>query len=235
MSQVPIQRTPISMADYCRALMKAWRADEGDIPSKASAGVLWAQYMIETGGTACWCWNIGNVKVTPSQVAAGVDWFDLPGTFEYRGGKRVVLPDGDPGRRFRAFASLTEAMPWHLNLLRGRFAPCWPAVRAGDVSAFARLLKAGRDGKEDTADDYYTAKAEDYAAGMSWHYRKWMASNVYENVRDELEVLHDRPTEPATVPSRRPPVIEDFAIVHPTIDFPARVYNDDDEPPDDAA
>lgn len=230
MSQVPIQRTPIAMSDFARAVMRAWRADEGDIPSKASVGVLWAQHLIETGGSACWNWNIANAKVTPAQVASGVDWFDLPGTWEIIKGHRVVLPEGDPGRRFRAFPSLVEAMPWHLNLLKGRFAPCWPAVRAGDVSAFARLLKAGRDGKPNTGDDYFTASAEDYAAGMSWHYRKWMASTVYENVRDELEMLQERPTEPQLPddPDPESTKIVDFAVIHPRVPLRGDADNDDD-------
>lgn len=227
MSQVPLQRTPIAMSDFARALLRAWRTETGDLPTKQAAGVLWAQHMLETGGAACWNFNLGNLKVTSAQVIAGVDWFDLPGTWEIINGKRVVLPEGDPGRRFRAYASLDEAMGEHLSLLRNkRYKPAWPAVLAGDVMGFARMLKAA---------GYFTANAEDYGGGMMWHYRRWLSSTVYENERDGLEMLQDRPTEPASVPSRRPPQIQDFQIVHPGIEFLPKVYSDDDEPPDDAA
>lgn len=228
MPQVPIKRTPVAMNDYARALLRAWRAELGGLPSKQAAGVLWAQYMIETGGAACWCWNLGNVKVTPAQVAAGVDWFDLPGTWEIVRGKRVVLPEGDPGRRFRAYASLSDAMAEHLKFLRNRrYKVAWPAVEAGDVMDFARRLKAA---------GYFTASAEDYGKGMMWHFRKWLSSTVYENERDGLEAIHEAETQPA--PSRRPPQVTDlepFRKVRAPLEFPPRVYDLDPDDPDDAA
>lgn len=225
MSQVPIQRTPIAMTDYARGMMKAWRAELGALPSKQSVGVLFAQYMIETGGTASWNWNIGNVKITQSQVDAGVDWFDLPGTWEIVGGKRVVLGEGHPGRRFRAYASMDAAMVEHLRFLRNkRYKPAWPAVEAGDVMAFARMLKAA---------GYFTASAEDYGNGMMWHYRKWLTSSVYENVRDELEVVQDAPTLPELPDDPDPDStkVVTWDIIHPRV--PLRGDPPDD--PDDAA
>jgi hypothetical protein len=233
MSQVPLHRTPIAMSDYARALLRAWRLETGALPTKQAAGVLWAQYMIETGGSACWCFNLGNVKVTAAQVAAGVPWFDLPGTWEIVGGKRVVLPEGDPGRRFRAYASLADAMVEHLRFLRNkRYKPAWPAVEAGDVMGFARMLKAA---------GYFTASAEDYGGGMMWHYRRWLSSTVYENARDEVEVMQAAETEPElpgddepTQPSRRPPVVADLDVlrkVYADLEFPPRdvkIPGDDD-------
>jgi hypothetical protein len=235
MSQVPIQRTPIAMVDFARGLMKAWRAELGELPTKQSAGVLWAQYMIETGGAATWCHNLGNVKVTQTQVDAGVDWFDLPGTWEIVNGKRVVLPEGDPGRRFRAYASLDDAMVEHLRFLRNRrYKPAWPAVEAGDVMGFARMLKAA---------GYFTASAEDYGGGMMWHYRRWMGSAVYENVRDEIDALQAAETERElpdvgddedTQPSRRPPAIADLDVFR-KVYSPPPLRGQEDDDPDDAA
>jgi hypothetical protein len=225
-SQVPIQRTPVAMSDYARALLKAWRSETGDLPTKQAAGVLWAQYMIETGGAACWCFNLGNLKVTQAQVDAGVPWFDLPGTWEIVNGKRVVLPEGDPGRRFRAYASLDEAMVEHMRLLRNRrYKAAWPAVETGDVMAFARLLKAG---------GYFTASAEDYGGGMMWHYRKWLSSTVYENARDGIEMLQAAETKPDLGDEPDP---DSTRVIHPAIDFPPRVVRipGDDEPPPEAA
>lgn len=234
MSQVPIKRTPIAMNDYARALMRAWRTELGELPTKPQVGVLFAQYMIETGGSACWCFNIGNVKVTQSQVDAGVDWFDLPGTWEIINGKRVVLQEGDPGRRFRAYASLDDAMVEHLRFLRNRrYKPAWPAVLAGDAMGFARMLKAA---------GYFTASAEDYGNGMMWHYRKWLSSATYENERDGLEMLQGAETQPElpededdpTLPSRRPPVVADLDVFR-KVYSPPPLRGQENDDPDDAA
>lgn len=233
MSQVPIQRTPIAMADFARGLLRAWRLETGDLPTKPASGVLWAQYMIETGGSACWSFNIGNVKVTQGQVDAGVDWFDLPGTWEIINGKRVVLPEGHPGRRFRAYKSIDDAMVEHLRFLRNkRYKPAWPAVEAGDVMGFARMLKAA---------GYFTASAEDYGGGMMWHYRRWLSSTVYENARDGLEMLQAAETQPElpdddepTLPSRRPPEIADLADFRKVYSPPPLRGQEDDEDPDAA-
>jgi hypothetical protein len=183
MPQVTIKRTPIGMGEYARAVLRAWRDVFGDTPMKASAAVLWSQYMIETGGKACWNFNIGNVKVSAGQVAAGVDWIDLPGTWEVVNGKRVVLAEGDIGRRFRAFTSLDEAMGEHLGFLRNkRYRHAWPGVELGDYDTFARRLKAA---------GYYTAPAEDYAKGMAGHYRNFMASQAWEQL-----LASEAPTQP---------------------------------------
>jgi hypothetical protein len=238
MSQVPIFRTAIAMSDYARAVVAGWRAELGVTPSKAAAGVLWAQYMLETGGAACWCWNIGNVKVTQGQVDAGVSWFDLPGTWEIINGKREVLPEGHKGRRFRAYASLTAGMTEHLRFLRNnRYKVAWPSVEAGDCDGFARRLKAA---------GYYTASADDYARGMLAHWRKWMASDVFDKAVDSSPVDTEAPTLPAlnddngegtptkTVPQMRPPPFEKVTILHPRVEFPPKVY-DLEEDPDDVA
>lgn len=63
--RVPARRTPITMPEYARAVLCAWRVLGGELPSVRAVGVLWAQYMVETGGRACWGWNVGNVKAPP--------------------------------------------------------------------------------------------------------------------------------------------------------------------------
>ncbi len=238
MSQVPIQRTPISMSEFANGMLRAWRSEFGELPKKQAVGVLWAQYMIETGGSASWCWNIGNVKVTQAQVDAGVDWFDLPGTWEIVNGVRTTLVAGDPGRRFRAYKSLADAMTEHLRFLRNkRYRVAWPAVEAGDVMDFARKLKAG---------GYFTASAEDYGKGMMWHYRSWTSSTTYENARDALEMLHeaptqpslpddDDPTQPVLVPSRRPPAITDLSDFRKVYTPPPLRGQEEEDPDPEAA
>lgn len=233
MAQVPLVRTAVAKLDYARALLRAWKAECNVLPTKQAAGVLWSQYMIETGGAACWCWNLGNVKVTQGQVDAGVPYFDLPGTWEIINGQRVVLKEGDPGRRFRAFASLEEGMLEHFRFLRNRrYKASWPSVEEGDCLGFARHLKAA---------GYFTASAEAYAAGMLQHHRAWMASPVYETAVQELLAAMEADTDPdIQVPSEPEP----FQIVHPRIpldrpgldedELPTVIANDDGDPPDAA-
>lgn len=221
MPQVPVKRTVVDSKTYARAVQAACRELGWPPLSKAAVGVLWAQYMIETGGKACWGWNIGNVKASKAQVAADVEWHDLPGTWEIVNGKRVTLPEGDPGRRFLAFRSLDGAMLHHLQFLRNRrYASAWPSVEAGDCDGFARRLKAA---------GYYTASADDYARGMLAHWRKWMASGVFEATTPaEAETVPALPDDegPPSEPTKP-------YIVHPKVEFPLRVYDLDD--PDDAA
>jgi hypothetical protein len=224
---VPILRTVCSPRDYARAFIRAWRQlYGGDFPTQAQCGVLYAQWMVETGGSACWNWNIGNVKVTQAQVDAGALWIDLPGTWEMIDGKRVVLQEGDPGRRFRAFTSLDVAMPEHLAFLRNkRYGPSWPYVEAGDPSGFAYALK--RQG-------YYTASADAYASAMVGHHKRFMGSPSFD---DALRLVHaedDEPTNPEIrldllESERPPPPVEDVRVLYLLPD-PVKP-----PPPDDAA
>jgi hypothetical protein len=254
MSQVPLKRTPIAMSDYARGLIRAWHKALGVVPTKQAAGVLWAQYMIETGGRASWNWNIGNRKHVAGD---GHDHVELSGVWEGfapkvaegmiargeaifstnpdhikavgRGRVAVILQPGQPGSKFVAYDSLDEAMVSHLAFLRKRFASCWPAVEAGDCLAFAKRLKEGRDGIEGTSDDYFTADSGIYGNGMLGHHRQWMASVVYENAVGDLLAELDAPTVPVLVVD-----VENFKVVHPAVplgrplldgDLPA---NDDD-------
>ncbi|HVG83524.1 MAG TPA: glucosaminidase domain-containing protein [Vicinamibacterales bacterium] len=189
MAQVPTIRTVCSTKDYAHAAIVAWRfIYKGALPTKEQVGVLYAQWMVETGGKHCWNWNIGNVKVTPAQVDAGIPWFDLPGTWEIIGGKRVVLGEGDPGRRFRAYASLDAGMAEHMAFLRNkRYAPSWPKVEAGDPDGFARALKT---------QGYYTAPADQYAAIMVGAHKSWMRSDAFEKALEDVIAASEAETQP---------------------------------------
>lgn len=213
MPQELLLRTVCSTKDYARAFIRAWRGLYAGYPGKDQCGVLYAQWMVETSGVACWNWNIGNVKITQSQVDAGVPYVDLPGTWEMIDGKRVVLQTGDPGRRFRAYRSLDDAMGEHLRFLRTRrYAPSWPFVEAGDPDGFARALK--RQG-------YYTAPADDYARIMRQAHAQFQRSSAFDDALEEVQRTDEEPTNPEI---RLP----DFDIVHT---LPG---NDDGSPPDAA-
>jgi hypothetical protein len=196
--QVPVQRTVVSMLDYASAVIAAWpELGDGDVPAKEAVAVLWAQYMIETGGKSCWNWNLGNVKKVASD---GFDFMCLSGIWEgvtpaeadrlVTSGQATRDPSADharavgaghvsvlfqpphPQTRFRAYACLAGAMREHLKLLaKKRYAPVWPTVLAGDVNAFAHGLKAH---------GYFTASADAYAAGMRPAFDAFMHSDAYE-------------------------------------------------------
>lgn len=161
--EVPRVRTPVSLDQYVAACRACWPDEMGGPAPYPAVAILWAQYMVETGGAACWNWNLGNVKHVDGD---GYDWFDLPGAWEVVGGKRVDLPAGHPGRRFRAYPDLATAMPEKLRFLyRGRYAAAWGAAIRGEPETFAQeLKKAG----------YYTAPAELYAQGMRARFAEFL-------------------------------------------------------------
>ena len=167
---VPVVRTSFSTTQFGDAMRACWPD-----ASKEQAGIIWAQWALETGrGKACWVWNIGNVKATPSQVTAGVDYFMLPGTWEIIKGRREVFNPPHPQTWFRAFGSLSDGLGHHVAFLRDRrYKPAWPAVLSGNPDLFARELK--RLG-------YYTASEDLYASAMSYFHAEWMRVVDYAGV-----------------------------------------------------
>jgi hypothetical protein len=216
-SRIAAIRTPVTMPTYARAVVGAWPLVETAPPTREAVGVLWAQYSIETGGAACWNWNIGNVKAVEGQ-----DYHCLAGTWEgvtpaeartlIASGQATADPSPNhakavaprvsvlfqpphPATRFRAFSSLDEAMRHHLVLLaQKRYRHAWPAVLAGDVVAFARSLKAH---------GYFTASAEAYAAGMAPAFAAFCKSGAFAQ---ESPTLRQFPPDPEPTPL---PVTED--------------------------
>lgn len=196
---VPTVRTVVTAAEYARAVVLAWPRILGGAATKAAAGVLWAQYMIETGGAACWGWNIGNVK---KRIGDGHNYQALKGVWEGSspadaarkiaegkakpdnsadhakavgpGRVSIILDESDPGSWFRVYADLSEAMESHIQFLAlGRYASCWPHVLAGDCKAFARSIHSN---------GYFSANPDVYGAGMARHFDRFMASDAFEAV-----------------------------------------------------
>lgn len=170
-----VVRTAFSVSDYAAAAREA-----DPTLSRESVGVLWAQYALETGrGSACWCNNIGNVKVTPAQARAGVPFFMLPGTWEILGGKRVVFDPPDEQTWFRWFPSLSEAMRHHLSFLAARYGEAWAALRSGDPTAFALALKKR---------GYYTGSEATYAASLRHLLREFVGSSEWPVDPNEVTI-----------------------------------------------
>ena len=161
MSVVPLTRTTCTTDELAAAIREA----DPSI-TRAAAGIIWAQWALETGrGSACWNNNIGNVKCTPAQAAAGVPFCMLPNTTEYIGGVLHTFQPPHVQTWFRAFSSLAEGMAHHLAFLRRKYDNAWPALLSGDPTAFATELK--RRG-------YYTAPLEAYAGSMRHLHAEWM-------------------------------------------------------------
>lgn len=163
------KRTSFSTQDYADAVNAA-----DPSLTREQAGVLWAQYAIETGkGKFCWNCNIGNVKVTAGQVQAGTDYFMLKGTWEIINGKRQVFDPPHIQTWFRHFHSLTDAMSHHLSFLRRRFSKAWDSVLSGEPGEFAHRLKELK---------YYTGSESVYASSMGYFHAEWMRVVDYAGV-----------------------------------------------------
>lgn len=196
-------RTPVSMTEYARAVVRAWSEVGEDVPTETALAVLWAQYMTETGGKACWNWNIGNVKhvkgdgfdhcalnnvwegVTPAQAKTLIDKGlakpDPSAEHAKAVGKdrvSVILTKDSPGSWFRAYPSLESAMHHHLEFLaKKRYASAWSHVLAGNPTAFATELK--RKG-------YFTASADAYATAMRPHFDAFVRTLAFEQAIAEV-------------------------------------------------
>ncbi len=161
-----LTKTPISRAEFARAIQEADRS-----LSKASAGILYGQYALECGqGSACWNWNIGNVKVRREQAEAGRPFVMLPNTWEIENGVRRVYQPPHEQTWFRAYETLSEAMVEHLAFLRRRYASAWAHVLSGDARAFVAALKRG---------GYFTGDELAYANSVAWFQRAF-ASVAWE-------------------------------------------------------
>ncbi|MCL2724770.1 MAG: hypothetical protein FWD69_10075 [Polyangiaceae bacterium] len=173
---VPTVRTKFSTEDFARALVAAWRdLYDGAAPSKASCGVIWAQYALETGrGKFCWNNNIGNVKHVEGD---GRDYCMLQSVPEIVNGKRVTFNPPDPQTWFRAYASLADGMREHLEFLRRRYAAAWSEVEKGDARAFAYALKAR---------GYYTGDEETYARSLVSLQAEFARSGAYDTAVEAL-------------------------------------------------
>lgn len=156
-----LTKTPISRDEFARAIQEA-----DPSLSKPSAGILYGQYALETGqGSACWNWNIGNVKVKRSQAEAGRPFVMLPNTWEIENGVRKVYQPPHEQTWFRAYDTLAEAMVEHLAFLRRRYAAAWAYVLAGDPRAFVAALKRGQ---------YFSGDEAKYASSVEWFLSAWM-------------------------------------------------------------
>lgn len=237
--RVPAVQTAPSLAVYARAVVRGWRkVFDGEIPLEPSIAVLYAQYMVETGGVHCYNNNIGNVKKVDGD---GFDYHCLVGTWEgvspavaqqlvatgqavydtNEGHKKAVGPNRvsvvfqppHPATRFRAFPSLDDAMVEHLKLLSKRFYLAWPFVLVGDYVEFAKAL-----GKQ----HYFTADPMVYANLMKGFYYNFIKATGYEDA--VAEMLDEEKAKKAAEET-----VVDFSIVHAMPEFAPLKYSWDED------
>lgn len=144
-----------------------------------AAAVLWvAHSATETGWwRECWCWNLGNVKATgdvshclrpcgenlpiaraEALVAESPGLATIARRYTNASGVEMAAVDlvpPHPWCRFRAYASLAEAVDHHLRFVQAGYAAAWRGLLAGDAAAYCAGLKAGL---------YFTAELEPYLA-----------------------------------------------------------------------
>ncbi len=207
--ELPAVKTLCTALEMAHALIAAWSALFGmHPPSRESIALLLGQWALETGrGRSMMCWNAGNVKshegdghsfcffacnevLTPAQVAHYVAGAEprtdgKPGPNAVATSPSVVwFYPSHPGCRFRAFHTIDEGAVDYLGLLNRRFAKAWPAVLAGDPTAFSHALKA---------QGYYTAPEASYTAGVVALFREMLrldfAVNETPNHAEEVAAV----------------------------------------------
>lgn len=193
---VPVKRTPVNAADFARALARVWSKVETAPLTKRACAVLYAQFMIETGGVHIYNFNFGNSK---DVAGDGIDWHALKGTWEgvtkaeatrlisqglaaldtnpnhikaVHPRTAIVFQPPHPTTRFSAFKSIDDGMEYHLRLIsKTKFRTAWPCVLLGDVAGFAAALKDR---------GYFTASAAAYTRGVEGPFNNFMKLKVFE-------------------------------------------------------
>jgi hypothetical protein len=167
MGWLPALKTPLSAREAARELAAA-----SGLRGAALALAI-AQSALETDQwQRLWRCNFGNLKATTGQdfqtlrtserINGKTVWFSPEGQTDGKDGpiigERWGVPPGHPQTRFAAYPTpAAGASAWWALLNRPRYAAALVELRAGRARDFAR--EAGRAG-------YYTAKPEEYAAGL---------------------------------------------------------------------
>ena len=229
--QVPVIKTIPTPALFIKAVLTDWPdvTSLQDPPEKRAVAILYAQFMMETGGLNCYGWNLGNVKhvsgdgynyqcfrgvweaVSPAHaaqlIAKGEASADTNPSHQSacRPNVSVLFNPPHPATRFRVYTSLADGMKNHLIMFfEGRYRSAWPAIMKGDVPRFAQSLRAA---------GYMTASAASYAHGMTAPFAHFMASLEYEHAL----FAHD--------PESLPCYPSDSLIIHPSVEFDPVTYD----------
>ncbi len=135
--------TPISAQTFVDGLIPVFQNLEGTKPDIKQIGMLYGQWALETNnGKAMFNNAVGNIKITQSQMNAGVPFFS-----QFTGTSGVVRPDGVIGEgvnHFRAYHTLEEGINSWLSLLKvARYKAGWDALKNDDTVGFATGIARG--------------------------------------------------------------------------------------------
>lgn len=233
--RVETVRTAITERDYLIAFIQEFPDGR---PTKEQAGCALAQYLVETGGRACFNFNVGNTK---DHEQDGYDYFCLNGVWEgfppavaegyiargeavrdtNAGHIAAVGPDKvsivfsppHPMTRFRAYPDLRSSMRHHLGMLGQHYKAAWACLLLGKARECGLALGAG---------GYFTANANVYATKMQQIWNDYMKRSTFEEALMMVE-QDDTPTSPAIPnPASEPTIVATTEIVR------AHIFSDDD-------
>lgn len=243
--RVETVRTAISERDYLVAFIQEF--PDGP-PTKEQAGCVLAQYLVETGGRACFNYNIGNTK---DHEQDGYDYFCLNGVWEgfppavaegyiARGEAvrdtnpghiagvgadkvAIVFSPPHPMTRFRAYPNLRASMRHHLSMLAQYYKAAWACILLGKPRECGLALGAG---------GYFTANSNVYATAMQSHWNAYMTRTTFEDALAAV-AQDDTPTSPEIPnPASEPTILATTELVR------AHIFTDDnprDVEPDENA
>lgn len=204
---VPAAITPWTPEQVAQALTLAWPGAFGTHTPPRSLAILLAQWALETGwGKSCWGSNLGNAR--PPWPRGDTLCLQIPGgkVSEVLEGTEYFFSPPSVGSTFRAFSSLDAGADWYINSLFTRFEHAWPAVIAGDPTAYAQALHESH---------YYTADVAVYTATMVSLFRYFM----------QLEPIAPTIPEELVSAARKAQLDEWLAALEPELTTPAQELN----------
>jgi hypothetical protein len=153
--QVPATKTPVTVQDMHDAMVDAYAALFGAVPSEDSILVLLSQWGIETtNGKSMIQYNVGNFK---HATGDGWNWSTFQ-TTECDAAGTCTPQEAS----FAAYPDLDTGVQVYIQSLHTRWPLAWPAVLAGDPVAFATALSHPQAGHG----AYYTAPVSQYQNAM---------------------------------------------------------------------
>lgn len=223
-------RTIVRLEQLVAAVLRVWpEAEDVDL------AILWGKLISECGWPdtpmACWNFNIGNIRGTApdggftllagawelcdvGKLPAGATPIDAPpGAYVPPGKMAYLLPV--ESQKFRAYASLEDAVADYLDTMQRRFKAAHAELVApnSDPTRFVLALKAGA---------YFTGDPGQYVTNVGSGYR-WALSRI-PAVRAALEPAPDLEPSPFAVnqrteqPTETPQAIDFVATLSKDID-----------------
>lgn len=197
---LPDRLTVLTAREAITSLRSAYVALEGVAPSPQCLSLHTAQAMLEANRfKSCHNFCFTNAKASPKYVGLfscykcneKIDnvWKYFVPEGELLGafgtplkGAPLVVPDGHPQTRFRAFRSADEGALDHMALEKRKFPEAYTGARSGNVGAFVHGLKIRT---------FFTADEAPYLAGVSSLAREFLPLCIDVNAQHVEQVTDD--------------------------------------------